>query len=171
MEYRVIHIPAADRKALSAAGHALAKNMIAAHFNVSADTLCFSKTESGKPYLPDSTLQFNISHSGTAVLCGIHNGDIGVDIEKTRPYNDRVAQRICSSAEYTYISGDDCRFLEVWTRKEAYAKLTGKGLSVSLRTIEVASETALHDTVCGCQVLTKAENGYVYSIIWELSRD
>ncbi len=166
MEYRFISVSPADRKTVSAAGHALAKEMLSEKLNVKADTLRFHKTRKGKPYLPDSIWQFNISHSGDMVLCGIHNGDIGVDIEKTRPYNDRVAKRICSPAEYAYIGGDSIRFLEVWTRKEAYAKLTGKGLSISLRTIEVASNTALHDTVCGCNARTATDNGYVYSIIW-----
>lgn len=170
MEYRLITVSTADKKQISAAGHALAKEMLSEKLAVLADTLCFLKTAKGKPYLPDCDWQFSISHSGDLSLCGIHNDAIGVDIEKTRPYNDRVAKRICSPAEYAYIGKDSTRFLEVWTRKEAYAKLTGKGLSVSLRAIDVASDIALHNTVCGCQVKTVAENGYVYSIIW-LPRD
>ncbi len=166
MEYRLKTVSPADRKTLSAAGHALAKEMLSQKLNIKAETLRFQKTLKGKPYLPACAWQFNISHSGDTVLCGVHNGAIGVDIEKTRPYNDRVAKRICSPAEYAYIGKDAMRFLEVWTRKEAYAKLTSKGLSISLRTIEVASDTALHDAVCGCQVLTAVENGYVYSIVW-----
>ncbi len=166
MEYRIKTVSHADRKTLSAAGHDLAKEMLSEKSGVKTDTLRFYKTAKGKPYLPESEWQFNISHSGNTVLCGVHSGDIGVDIEKTRSYNDRVAKRICSPAEYAYINGDSIRFLQVWTRKEAYAKLTGKGLSVSLRTIEVASDTALHHAVCGYNVLTAAENGYVYSIIW-----
>ncbi len=166
MDYRLVTLSTADKKSVSAAGHALAKEMVSTQLNVVADTLHFAKTIKGKPYLPNSEWQFSISHSGDTVLCGIHHGEIGADIEKTRPYNDRVAKRICSPAEYAYIGGDSTRFLEVWTRKEAYAKLTGKGLSISLRTIEVASDTTLHKTINGCQVLTTVEKDYVYSIVW-----
>lgn len=166
MEYRIITVSAVDKKQVSTAGHILAKAMLAEKLNVPAETLCFLKTAKGKPYIPDCDLQFSISHSGDTVLCGIHDKAIGADIEKTRPYNDRVAKRICSPAEYAYINGDSTRFLEVWTRKEAYAKLTGKGLSASLRTIDVASATALHNTICGCCVQTTSENGYVYSIVF-----
>ncbi len=163
MDYRLLTV--GEKDDLSKIGHALAKEMLLQ--KTEADTLFFQKTEHGKPYLPDSSWQFNISHSGNKVLCGVHNGAIGVDIEKPRPFNDRVAKRVCTPAEYAYIGGDSVRFLEVWTRKEAYAKLIGKGLSVSLKTIEVASETALHAEVCGHPVKTWDENGYVCSIIWE----
>lgn len=166
MEYRLTILPCADKKALSAAGYTVAKELLAEKLCIATSELCFSKTVLGKPYLPNCEWQFNISHSGDAVLCGIHNGAIGVDIEKARPYNDRVAKRICSPAEYAYISKDPSRFLEIWTRKEAYAKLIGKGLSISLRTIEVASDTTLHKAINGCQVLTTVEKDYVYSVIW-----
>ncbi len=171
MEYRILTVSPADKKQVSAAGHALAKEMLSKKTAIPADTLCFSKTPEGKPYLPDCDWQFSISHTGNTILCGIHNGAIGADIEKTRPYNDRVAKRICSPAEYTYIGKNSTRFLEVWTRKEAYAKLIGRGLSISLRTIHVASDTTLHETIYGYRVHTVAENGYVYSIIWESTGD
>lgn len=163
MEYRVLTI--SERDDPSKMGHALAKEMLSQ--KTKADTFTFQKTEHGKPYLKDSAWQFNISHSGNKVLCGIHNGAIGVDIEKPREYTDRVARRVCTDAEYAYISGDAKRFLEVWTRKEAYAKLIGKGLAASLVTIEVASDTALHEEIDGCPVKTWEENGYICSIVWE----
>lgn len=162
MEYRLLTVKEGEN--LSIMGHALAKEMLS---QKAPSDITFQKTVRGKPYLADSEWQFNISHSGNKVLCGIHNGAVGVDIERPRPYNDRVAKRVCTPAEYAYIGGDAVRFLEVWTRKEAYAKLIGKGLSASLKTIEVASDTALHKEIYGCDVITKVQDGYIYSIISE----
>jgi hypothetical protein len=42
----------------------------------------FAYTENGKPYLPDSSLKFNVSHSENYALIGIAESiEVGVDIE------------------------------------------------------------------------------------------
>ena len=80
--------------------------------------------EHGKPYLPGSSLQFNVSHSGDRALIALsEHCDVGVDIE--RPGRNAAAvRRALSDAERE--GGDD--LLQLWCRKEAWAKAMGGGL-------------------------------------------
>ena len=66
-------------------------------------------------------VQFNISHTRKAVLVGLHNEPLGVDIEKIRPVSERSMQRI---------AGTDSRqeFFERWVRRESRSKWNGAGL-------------------------------------------
>ena len=88
--------------------------------------------ELGKPYILDTDVQFNLSHSGDMVMCAVCEGPVGTDIEKMRPVSRRVPPRIMSAEEKRIYdkSGDkDAMFFAVWTLKEAYIKYTGRGLS------------------------------------------
>ena len=74
-------------------------------------------------------------------------GDVGVDIECVRPeiVTDDLAGQMLSAAEmHRYRAGRQGRgagraqlFFEVWTRKEAYVKAAGAGLSLPLQSITV----------------------------------
>lgn len=91
--------------------------------------------KNGKPYLRDFPFFFNLSHSGEYVFCVLSDREVGADIQQ------------CNSADYgrlagRFFSAEECRELEscvvenerqqlfyrLWTRKEAYGKLTGVGL-------------------------------------------
>ena len=72
----------------------------------------------GKPEFAEyPELHFNISHTDGAVLVGLSDCLIGVDIEKIRPISKRMSERLgCETSEL---------FFESWTRREARAKRTG----------------------------------------------
>ena len=148
-------------------GEQLARRMLSAATGLPPDAVSILRDRNGKPYWQGGELYFNYSHSGDRLLCAVHTAPVGADIEKLGAYRERVARRVCTPAEYRYIAGDAVRFLEVWTRKEAYAKYTGRGLSIGLRNIAVATETALTPTVGNCAVLTAQQDGYVFSVVWE----
>lgn len=81
-------------------------------------------TEHGKPYLPGSTLHFNLSHSGERALIALSEEcEVGVDIERPGR-NVRAVERALSDGERA--TGDD--LLQLWCRKEAWAKALGGGL-------------------------------------------
>ena len=91
--------------------------------------------ENGKPYLEGRSFYFNLSHSGDYVFCGVSGQEIGVDIQKFQGQNELgLARRFFSSAERQALEacGDEesrrSMFFRMWTRKEAYGKLTGEGL-------------------------------------------
>jgi 4'-phosphopantetheinyl transferase len=108
----------------------------------------FSQTARGKPRLADSeaALCFNISHShGMALFALTGRCEVGVDVERVRPFSDEMglADRFFTPREAAALRAlDSARRLEtffrLWTRKEAYLKAQGLGLSYGLERVEVS---------------------------------
>ena len=98
-------------------------------------------TSFGKPYLPGTPLHFSASHSSGLALYAISSRQVGVDLEYLRPdfpFRD-IARRFFREDEIAYLdslpASDQHRaFFMLWTRKEAYLKALGLGLSESLNT-------------------------------------
>ncbi len=174
MQYEVREIPALSpdltprqkRILISGAGQALAREMLSAVIGKVPEELAIVRRRNGKPELTTGEMAFNISHSGNRVMCAIHPTPIGADIEQIGGYRDRVARRVCTPEEYAYIAGDATRFLEVWTRKEAYAKFTGRGLSLKLKSVVVADSNGLLPEINGARAITDKADGYVFSIVF-----
>lgn len=92
--------------------------------------------EYGKAYLGDkSDIYFNISHSGEYCILALSDENVGVDIQQVRKVNLHIAGKWFNEKENAYVEGASdeeeayIRFARVWSAKESYAKLTGKGLS------------------------------------------
>ena len=112
--------------------------------------LQFSYGRYGKPFLAPSwnseNLHFNISHSGDLGMFAFARGiEIGVDVEQMRPepVEDEVAERFFSKTEVTAFRSVPQRereiaFFNCWTRKEAYIKAKGAGLSIKLDEFSVS---------------------------------
>lgn len=107
----------------------------------------FIKAKHGKPYLEinPKKIMFNLSHSHDyALFAFIKNKEIGIDIEKIadRPYME-LADRFFSKDEFELLSNlqnpdqQKVGFFKIWTRKEAYLKATGEGLSHPLNDFSV----------------------------------
>ena len=101
----------------------------------------FSYGAKGKPSLAVSArVQFNMSHSrDLAMFAFTLDCEIGVDVEAIRPMPDidDIAKRFFSgdeTAELMSLPADERAraFFLCWTRKEAYIKATGEGLSTPL---------------------------------------
>lgn len=92
------------------------------------DTFQLDFNENGKPYLKEHPhFHFNISHSKDTVAVAFGNNELGVDIEKIRPVNPKVAERFFTENEREQIKTPAC-FFAVWTKKEAAIKKDGKAL-------------------------------------------
>ena len=90
------------------------------------------RTELGKPYFLRSHLEFSLSHTKTMAFCAISNHPIGIDAETVRPVRGGVAERTMNPGELAWMAEQpdaDRAFLQLWTMKEAWAKLSGKGLN------------------------------------------
>lgn len=107
----------------------------------------FCLSEYGKPNLDGpSDLRFNVSHTdGLALLAFVRTRAIGVDVEKidAAPDARKLAERFFSVREresLENLSGDELRaaFFRCWTRKEAYVKARGEGLSLPLDQFDVS---------------------------------
>ena len=91
--------------------------------------------EHGKPYIEGGTC-FSISHSGKLAAIAVDEVPVGLDVEQL-PDESRLklADRFYHPGEQEYVAAaDDKRraFCEIWTRKEAYLKMTGEGISTDL---------------------------------------
>lgn len=116
-------------------------------------TLRFAYGEHGKPALEDGALHFNLSHSGDLVLLAFATDrPVGVDIEfgRDRVSSDAIAQRFFAADEVEALqalskSQRKEAFFRIWTRKEAYLKALGAGITVALDSFSVntATEAAL----------------------------
>ncbi len=110
----------------------------------------FAYGRAGKPYLAHTInphgLRFNLSHSGVLALVAVGwGGELGVDIEQIRPdINLReIAAQFFSRPEATEIfsmpeEDQPAAFFSCWTRKEAYVKAIGDGLSFPLHSFGVS---------------------------------
>ncbi|MCI8696980.1 MAG: 4'-phosphopantetheinyl transferase superfamily protein [Lachnospiraceae bacterium] len=83
---------------------------------------------------------FNLSHSGDYVLCAVSSAEIGTDIQQHCGKNvERLARRFFTEREAAALeqAGEEREtrerlFYRLWARKEAYGKLTGKGIAAAL---------------------------------------
>lgn len=109
-------------------------------FSVSATLNDLIYTEFNKPYLKDNSVSFNISHSGSYVLCAISNevDSLGVDVEEIKDIDINDFQKVWTEEEWKLITSSDLKvFYEYWTRKESLVKAVGKGLELNLQSIDV----------------------------------
>ncbi|MGH9874027.1 MAG: 4'-phosphopantetheinyl transferase family protein [Pyrinomonadaceae bacterium] len=128
---------------------ALLRKLLAAYLNVGAGELQFSYAEKGKPALDESqrtSLNFNVAHSyGLAIYAFACNREVGVDLEFIREdlANEDIAERFFSQAEIDSLRELPAQlrkqaFFDCWTRKEAYIKARGDGLSMPLDEFDVS---------------------------------
>jgi len=109
--------------------------------------LVFSYETRGKPTLVDDpAFHFNLSHSGELALLAVTRlAPVGIDVEHVRPMRDAaaIAERFFSPGESAGLNAvpeadRPAAFFNLWTRKEAWLKATGEGISNSLNRVEVS---------------------------------
>jgi 4'-phosphopantetheinyl transferase len=137
-----------DRQHFIAARSAL-RIVLGRYLNLPPESLVYAQTDYGKPFLtnPEAAgVLFNLSHSGeVAVIAVAREREVGVDVEFMRPdfATNEVAEHFFSVAEIYTLSGLEPHlrtpaFFNCWTRKEAYVKARGEGLSMPLDVFDVS---------------------------------
>ena len=131
------------------AGRGALRVLLGCYTGLPPEKLVFRYGAHGKPELAGTDaappLHFNLAHSDhLALLAFARSGAVGVDVEKIRPVGDEsaLARRFfmpCESAALAALP--EARraesFFRLWTRKEAWLKAAGTGLSGSLSAFEV----------------------------------
>ena len=135
----------ADHQRRFQIGHGALRQILSGYLDVAATEIEFRTGPRGKPYLVGDELQFNMSHSGKLALIAVAKTELGVDVEKVRHLESltAIAQRHFSGSEFAKLDRleDDARelgFYRCWTRKEAYIKALGEGLSMALDSFDVS---------------------------------
>ena len=136
--------------------------------NLYNDDLTFDKNDYGKPSLVGfPNFQYNVSHTRNAIAIGLSGESIGVDVEKTKPADLKIAERFFVKNEYLHIlsrqENQDTAFCKIWTKKEAYIKWIGKGLSLPLTSFDVT------DTAFIGRLSTIELNSYIVSVCHKAS--
>jgi 4'-phosphopantetheinyl transferase len=119
--------------------------VLSRYLNVRPEEFRFSYGAYGKPALVDEGLRFNMSHShGEALFALARDRELGVDVEYIRAdfASEDIARRFFSRAEVAAFNGlkreeQVAAFFRCWTRKEAYIKAIGRGLSEPLDAFDV----------------------------------
>lgn len=131
-------------------GRVTLRNLLGGYLDRAPETFRFAYNSHGKPFLAndDSGLRFNVSHSGEIMLAAfVLNSEIGIDIEAIQQDIDYmgIGQRWFSEQESNTLRDlpKEKRigaFFRAWTRKEAYIKAQGIGLSYSLNRFSVSMD-------------------------------
>lgn len=112
-------------------------------FGLRYNKLRFGITENQKPYIKDSGMYFNLSHSNEKVMCIMSQSPAGCDIEHIHPVSYGVAGRFFHESEAEIIdSCSDCAerektFIKIWTLKESFIKCTGFGFRIPMNSFSV----------------------------------
>ncbi len=111
------------------------RRILAAHLGVAPSSLAFGSGRNGKPFV-EAGPHFNLSHSGGLGVCAVSPAaEVGVDIEVVHqvPEAEQIAGRwlgAAAAAEVRRAGRDrDLVFLRHWTRREAYLKALGVGIT------------------------------------------
>ncbi len=122
-----------------------------------------------KPYLADGSMYFSLSHSGDVVAIATDDVEVGCDAELIKGDNRlKIADRFYNINEREYVhSADDEKlaFCRIWTRKEAYLKMTGEGISTDLTAFDTTAEPL------SSQIFTKDMDGWCLSVCSEKKID
>ncbi len=104
--------------------------------------------EDDKPQTNRSDVNFNVSHSGSMVVCAVSDVPVGIDVEAIGNNLD-ISKDVMMKEEYEIFMSMDNReevFCRMWTIKESYMKALGKGLSIPPNTFDIIKENGLrHD--------------------------
>ena len=120
-------------------------------FGIEFDEKKIKRTPLGKPYYDDGKeYYFNISHCPDMVAVAVSKVSVGVDVEGMRQIKYGTVQKCCSLEEFSYVIDRNVsepdnraylgkeevkRFIQLWTLKESFVKMTGEGLRNPVNTI------------------------------------
>ncbi|KPJ67459.1 MAG: hypothetical protein AMJ43_04175 [Coxiella sp. DG_40] len=123
--------------------HGILRQLLANYLSTASKKINFIYDNYGKPKVEN--IRFNISHSQDLALFAFTKySDVGVDIEFVKKDfdGDNIAHRFFSEYEIQSLSKlpsakRSSAFFNCWTRKEAFIKAIGKGLSFPLNKFDV----------------------------------
>ena len=133
-------------KLQTVAGELLARYSVGQYLKKPDQEINLVFGEKGKPHIGNlSDVHFNISHSGNYVVCAVSKTEVGIDVERIRKVNLRIAERFFSHSEiHDLMARDEADrmhyFITLWTIKESYLKAIGRGLTQHLNSFTIITK-------------------------------
>lgn len=128
------------------AGRALARRMLWA-FTGQNSLVQFARSPLGKPFCPQATVDFSISHAASMVWVALcRTAAVGIDVENVRPLPDAadLTSQFHPQERHALLALPanelDKAFFRCWTRKEAVLKACGTGLNTPLHSFCVRTD-------------------------------
>lgn len=176
------------------AAHGSLRDILSRYLQCEPYQLSFSRNEYGKPFLTRKTtevvttkkIEFNLSHSGNYALIAVAlERKVGIDVERIREdiESENLAARYFSPSETSELMALPAKqrvvgFFNCWTRKEAYIKAQGLGLSLPLDSFDVSlapNESAIlqatrpdpHESTRWTLLTLDVESGYAGALAVE----
>ncbi len=169
------------------AGRRMLRSILKAQYGVSDDRIVFEEMSEGKPVLPRlPEAAFSISDSGEIVAAAVSVGrretgrpvcSLGFDLERRRQISAELIRRFFHPDEEAWIceakskEAQNRRALEIWTRKEAYGKWSGRGIRFQMQKQNIRQKAIWDRTVSGEEEVGQTENGQPEKVIWSLYAD
>jgi 4'-phosphopantetheinyl transferase len=129
------------------ASHSGLRQVLSGYLRVKPSAVTFAIGSHGKPVLTSSPdLHFNLSHAEDVALLAVAAVEVGIDVEFIHPVNDNIAERFFAPAEIIALAALPAAehlvaFYACWTRKEAFLKGLGTGISGGLDSFAVTLPT------------------------------
>ncbi len=133
-------------------GRACLRILLGGYLRQAPDKLEFSYGSHGKPTLRAGqvaeVIRFNLAHSrGLALYAFALNREVGIDVEHWHAMEDGpgIARRFFAPDEVRELAAVPPHqweegFFRCWTRKEAYIKARGEGLTIPLRHFSITTQ-------------------------------
>ncbi len=131
------------------------------------NSIKYTYNEYGKPFIKDSNIFFNISHSYDYVACVISEKQIGIDIEMIREVPLNTINQFATAKEKEYISDSYERLFQIYTLKEAYFKMLGTNLNNIFDVEFIINGDTIESNKNSINIIQFKTNNYIISIIEE----
>jgi len=138
---KIINISNEKQRLLSLGGRILLYNAIKEGY-ISGEELIYKENQ--KPYINNSKKFFNITHSNSIVSLIVSEDEVGIDVERIKKANLKVATRFFCKNEIDFIDSSRDKndaFFTLWVRKESLLKAVGVGIKGGLSSIDVSDFT------------------------------
>lgn len=130
------------------AGRGVLRAILANYMDTQSGAISLRQGSHGKPAVAEhDDLRFNLSHAGAMMLVAIaYRREVGIDVEHVTGdlSVEQLASTTLSRREISVLNAvcserKQAAFLRLWTRKEAYLKADGRGMSLPITCVDVSA--------------------------------
>ncbi|MBK5245311.1 MAG: 4'-phosphopantetheinyl transferase superfamily protein [Eubacteriaceae bacterium] len=139
---KILRLKSIQAQALSMGAEMLLQKALFKSFGINKE-LTIEIGSQGKPsFIDNPEIHFNLSHSGHYVVCALARDEVGVDLQKMKQLNLKLAKRYFAEEEVTWlfelpVEKQKKGFFDLWSIKESYMKYTGKGFALPMKSFSV----------------------------------